>query len=316
MSKITEEGVAAFEYPKQAIVSYAQTHEDVLLWRALHSVGAGFYVDVGAHDPTHLSVTRAFYDRNWHGINVEPNPEHARKLRDERPRDLTLEVALGERPGHVTFFDFGETGLSTMVKEIADQHMAAGYQSRELQVPVTTLSAILNNCSERDIHFLKIDVEGYERHILEGADFRRFRPWIVLIEAVRPTTSIPSFSTWEPLMLKAGYQFAFFDGLNRFYVSNEHADLRRYLSVPVNIADPFRDYESVRLSSEVAALSLETTSLSLETARLSSETARLSSETARLSSERAHLSATIEELERDKMKHEVPRLGSDAYSSD
>src|SRR5262249_11497805 len=154
------------------------------------------------------------------------------------------------------------------------------FQSTELQVPVTTLAAILNDWREQEVHFLKIDVEGYERQVLRGADFRRFRPWIVLLESVRPTTSIPSFGAWEPLLLESGYQFAYFDGLNRFYVSDEHADLRQYFSVPVNIADPFRDYEVVRLSSEAT--------------RLSSETARLS--------------AAVAELERDKMKHEVPLL--------
>src|SRR6516164_11044063 len=106
----------AFEYPKEAIISYAQTREDVLLWRALHSIKRGFYIDVGAHDPTALSVTRAFYDRGWRGINVEPNPLYAERLRKERPRDLTLEVALGHSPGTATFYEFGDTGRSTLVK--------------------------------------------------------------------------------------------------------------------------------------------------------------------------------------------------------
>ena len=56
---------------------YAQTHEDVLLWRALHNVQHGFYIDIGAHDPTALSVTRAFYEHGWRGINVEPDPQYA-----------------------------------------------------------------------------------------------------------------------------------------------------------------------------------------------------------------------------------------------
>jgi hypothetical protein len=120
----------AFEYPKETIVSYAQTHEDVLLWRALHNVHRGFYIDVGAHDPTLLSVTRAFYDHGWRGINVEPDPLYAEKLRKERPRDVTLEVALSHSPGMATLYEFGDSGLSTLTKEIADGHMAAGSAAR------------------------------------------------------------------------------------------------------------------------------------------------------------------------------------------
>ena len=58
--------------PEGTARSYAQTRKDVLQWRALDNVQYGFYIDVGAHDPTELSVTRAFYDRGRRGINVEP----------------------------------------------------------------------------------------------------------------------------------------------------------------------------------------------------------------------------------------------------
>ena len=53
-------------------ISYAQNYEDVMLWRALQHVENGFYVDVGANDPTVDSVTKAFYDRGWRGLNIEP----------------------------------------------------------------------------------------------------------------------------------------------------------------------------------------------------------------------------------------------------
>jgi len=53
-------------------ISYSQNLEDVMLWRALKHIEQGFYVDVGANDPTFLSVTHAFYERGWHGINIDP----------------------------------------------------------------------------------------------------------------------------------------------------------------------------------------------------------------------------------------------------
>ena len=258
-----------FEYPKAAIISYAQTHEDVLLWRALHKVHRGFYIDVGAHDPTALSVTRAFYDRGWRGINVEPNPSYVAKLRKERPRDVTLEVALGHSPGTATFYEFGDTGLSTLVKAIADEHIAAGFMAAELRVPVTTLAAVTDDLGDQPVHFLKIDVEGYERQVLRGANLEKVRPWIVLIEAVRPMTTISSYEVWEPLLLEAGYKFVYFDGLNRFYVAEEQFGLERYFSVPVSICDPFRDSEVARLSDSVAELEREKVERADLVARLS-----------------------------------------------
>ncbi|MCU0506725.1 MAG: FkbM family methyltransferase, partial [Chloroflexi bacterium] len=53
----------------EPFVSHAQNLEDVMLWRALGDVGAGFYVDVGAFSPTEDSVTLAFSERGWRGIN-------------------------------------------------------------------------------------------------------------------------------------------------------------------------------------------------------------------------------------------------------
>ena len=61
-------------------ISYAQNMEDVLLWRALHDVQAGFYIDVGAADPRLDSVTMAFYERGWHGINIDPKPDNITAL--------------------------------------------------------------------------------------------------------------------------------------------------------------------------------------------------------------------------------------------
>src|SRR5437667_2037582 len=326
----TDAPLLGFEYPKEPIISYAQTREDVLLWRALHNVHRGFYIDVGAHDPTALSVTRAFYDHGWHGINIEPNPSYAEKLRKERPRDVTLEVALGHRPGMATFYEFGDTGLSTLVKEIADEHTAAGFKATERRIPVTTLGALLEDLGNQQVHFLKIDVEGYERQVLCGADFTNIRPWIVLMEAVRPLTSIPSYEIWEPLLLEAGYEFAYFDGLNRFYIVEEQLGLKRYFSVPVSICDPFRDGEAVALSDAVAELEREQVQQAGLVARLSGVVADLERERMTQASEAARLSAVVADLERDRtteasevrrlaggisglrdqVKHEVPRLGA------
>ena len=51
-------------------VSYAQEYEDIILFRYLHTVAKGFYIDVGCNDPEEISVTRFFYDRGWNGINI------------------------------------------------------------------------------------------------------------------------------------------------------------------------------------------------------------------------------------------------------
>ena len=75
------------------------------------------------------------------------------------------------------------------------------------------------------IDFLKIDVEGAEADVLFGGDWERFRPKVIVAEAVTPMTSEPSWQAWEPFLIAQRYRFALFDTLNRFYVADEHPEI-------------------------------------------------------------------------------------------
>ncbi|MFO1304156.1 MAG: FkbM family methyltransferase [Burkholderiales bacterium] len=209
----------------EVFVSYAQNGEDVVLAYVLADVHGGRYVDVGAHDPDVHSVTRAFYDRGWSGVNVEASAEWHGRLRAARKRDVNLEVAAGRRDGVATLHAFAGTGLSTLDRDVARGHVAAGLAQVAREVPMRTLAGIFDQHAKGEVHFLKIDVEGAEADVLAGADFARHRPWIVVVESTRPLTGIASHGEWEHLLLPHGYRFAFDDGLNRYYVSDEHAGL-------------------------------------------------------------------------------------------
>src|SRR5690349_18172580 len=95
------------------MISYAQSFEDVLLNRAFRDRSSGFYIDIGAMDPVLTSVTKTFYDRGWHGINIEPAPTFHQKLMRDRTRDINLDVAVGERDEVKRLYFFGNEGIST-----------------------------------------------------------------------------------------------------------------------------------------------------------------------------------------------------------
>lgn len=224
------------------LISYAQNFEDVVLWRALQSVSCGFYIDVGANHPVFDSVTKAFYERGWHGINIEPLQSHYNQLKADRPRDTNLRCALSSTAGQTTFYEVEGTGLSTLEAAIAETHAASGYTVRTYDVPLMTLAEVCTQYDVNIIHFLKIDVEGAEEKVLKGMPLECLRPWIVVVEATQPNTQIPSHRQWEPLLLNQGYQFVYFDGANRFYLSAEHTDLAAAFRVPPNVFDNFIQY--------------------------------------------------------------------------
>jgi FkbM family methyltransferase len=238
-------------------ISYAQNYEDVMLWRALRNVRRGRYLDVGAGEPEADSVTRAFYDRGWCGVNIDPLPGPFARLREARPRDTNLNLAVGAASGEAVLHVVGdETGLSTLDPSLAEQHREAGWKTRETRVRVATLAEICATHVEGELHFLKIDAEGAELDVLRGADFRRWRPWIVLLEAVDPVGFVPQHEPWEAEVLGPnGYHFVWFDGLNRFYLAAEReAELAGAFRTPPNLFDGFVRAAEVKLQQRLDAV--------------------------------------------------------------
>jgi FkbM family methyltransferase len=231
-------------------ITYAQNFEDVLLWRALRHVERGTYVDVGAYDPVSDSVSKAFYERGWRGIHVEPVSEYAERLRRDRPDETVIEAALGSETGSLELFEIPDTGMSTCIPEIADNCRRLGYAVHQTTVPCLRLDEVLDQVTGDAIHWLKIDVEGAEERVLSGWNGAK-RPWIIVIEAIKPLSEEELHQNWEPILLEKGYRMAFADGLNRYYLSSEHADLQHSFRYGANVLDGFEASETCWISRAV-----------------------------------------------------------------
>ncbi|WP_330271733.1 FkbM family methyltransferase [Lentzea sp. NBC_00516] len=222
------------------MISYAQNAEDVLLARLFDGRASGRYVDVGASDPVEDSVTKHFYDLGWRGINVEPIPSQAEALRKARPGDVTLAVALGPKSGSAVLHHVvNRSGWSTLDGALASTYRAEStLEVIEVEVEIRTLAEVLDEHSGH-VDFLKIDVEGEERGVIEGADWERHRPRVVVVEATEPGSTKAAHHDWDPLMVEAGYRCALFDGLNRFYAQADDTEALELLAVPANVFDDY-----------------------------------------------------------------------------
>jgi len=232
-------------------VSYAQNYEDVILWRALNKIEKGFYVDIGAWDPVHDSVTKAFYDRGWRGINIEPVRHWYDKLVLERPEDINLNIAISDNASNLHMHHVVGTGLSTFDRVLAEKYREEmGFQIQDIIVPAFRLDTILEAHSATDIHFLKVDVEGSEKQVFSSINLKQTRPWIIL-------TEITNLGTWEPLLIARDYSFVYFDGLNRFYLANERSELRVAFGTPPNVFDSFVRFREWSLQKQLEAKDAE-----------------------------------------------------------
>jgi FkbM family methyltransferase len=177
--------------------SWAQEEEDIILDYALYGVEDGTYVDVGANDLSVISVTKAFYGKNWPGINIEPPYDRYILLMKPRPRDVNVNIACSVNHSVLRLWPAG--AFTTM-----DPTIPLTRRRRSIPVQVYQLSEAMANYSTSMCHFCKIDVEGFQKEVLWGMNWITFRPWTFCIEATPPVTTIPCHQKCQYILLEHG----------------------------------------------------------------------------------------------------------------
>lgn len=232
---------------RERVLSYAHPGdmEDVILYHVLHDVSDIFYIDVGSNDPWSYSVTKLFYDKGAHGINIDPLPEMVDLCEADRPRDINLCVGCGAERNKTQLYIQGALtggGSTTIASNCKEDGQ------RAIDVDIVPLQDICEEIIPIDtgggIHFLKVDVEGAEKDVLLGADFTRYRPWIIVMESTLPNTDIPTYGEWEPILLQHQYHLAFNYGVNRYYVADEKKDLDERFLDPAELRGYYRIYHA------------------------------------------------------------------------
>lgn len=197
-------------------VTYAQNREDIILSAFFPDEKHGFYVDVGANDPEKDSVTKYFYDRGWHGINIEPNSSLYKKLKEHRPRDANLNVGVSNKAAKLLFREYEGHGLSTFSdvtkKELDTSHDPLVKKYHDYEVEVQELKDILKAADPAAIDFMKIDVEGYEYEVITSNDWNAYRPKVLCVEANH------IHKDWKAVLSKNGYKQVYDDGLNAYFI--------------------------------------------------------------------------------------------------
>jgi FkbM family methyltransferase len=218
------------------MLSYAQNMEDVVLARLFDGQTTGFYIDVGGGHAIADNVSFHFYACGWRGIVVEPQVSLGALYRRVRPRDVLVSALAGRTEGSLELFEATTFhGLSTASADHAVAAEKAGVAGKRVVKPVTTLAKLASQHAVTAVDFLKVDVEGHEAEVLAGNDWMKVRPRVVLVEAIEPLSMEDAAHRFEPQLLAQGYRFAWFDNLNRWYVSDEAAEalLPRFPSAPL-----------------------------------------------------------------------------------
>jgi FkbM family methyltransferase len=180
-----------------------QSGEDAILASLLPQPD-GCYVDIGANHGIQCSNTWQFYQRGWRGLLIDPLPETWYRLVQQRPGDWFSFNAVGNCHG------FAELRACRDASTIRpDVHLD---EQVKMVVEVDTLANILARypaCIREQCRLCSIDVEGWEKDVLEGIDWKTFRPEVFCVEWKMPdTTSMAEAEKWLPILTRHGYAVA------------------------------------------------------------------------------------------------------------
>lgn len=170
-------------------VSYSQCGEDMIarfVFDAL-KIANPTYMDIGAHHPTYLNNTYAFYEAGSSGVNIEPDPDLFARFPRERARDTNLNIGIGDAAGELTFHVMSARTLNTFSAEEARAATEKGRVTieRTLLLPVRPVNEVLDeHFAQNSPDFLSLDVEGLDLAILKAWDFSRWRPKLACLETI------------------------------------------------------------------------------------------------------------------------------------
>jgi len=202
---------------------YSQSKEDKIILNMFKS--PGFFVDVGAADGVTFSNTLLLEERDWSGLNIEPDRASFDKLAKKRKTQCIF-GAVGNSNGMCKFYEHAAGLISTV-----DLNKSIDFRKKDKRtcgispeeytctdVPRYTLRFLLSEYEvPKKFEFLSIDVEGYEIPVLEGMDFNTFRPQVIAIEG----STKQDIANIKDFLLGCEYIYSFNLKQNLFFSSGK-----------------------------------------------------------------------------------------------
>lgn len=175
---------------------FSQLGQDWVLDQFLfREMTRGTFIDVGAHNGVSLSNSWFLESsRNWHGVCIEPNPAVFPELVRNR-KAICIQAAISSSGEDVMKFLLPSNSSLSMLAGLESNYTRSHFrrlQAESTKVKSTTSTvnvsitrldklAYQHNLHEPDL--LLIDVEGAELDVLLSADWRIFRPKVILVES-------------------------------------------------------------------------------------------------------------------------------------
>lgn len=189
-------------------------------------------VDIGAHYGSSLAP---FADDGWTVHAFEPDPANRAELQASfggRPNVTIIPKAVADVSGEMMLFT---SQLSTGVSSLSA--FTTTHRPTAL-VPVITMAEYLADAGVDTVDFMTIDVEGFERHVLQGYDWA-VRPRMIVLE-FEDFKTLPLGYSWTDLaddLVAHGYEVLVSEWFPVARYGGNH-QWRRFARYPTELADP------------------------------------------------------------------------------
>lgn len=153
----------------------AQNNIDEII---LKNVGKdGFFIEAGGSDPRDQNNTELLEINGWKGLIIEPKKDFNHLYSHLRPNSILENYALvsDDYDKETVLGDFSHY----MMGGVLNIH---GLNWNPTEYPCTTLNKILKKHNITEVTFFSLDVEGYEKEVLNGIDFNEVFFHILVIE--------------------------------------------------------------------------------------------------------------------------------------
>ena len=179
----------------------AQLPEEDLIARCFGDSGS-IMIDVGAAYGNSLDT---YFGKGWTIHAFEPDSNNRQRLLDTWPacpRLLVNEEAVCDKSGlTVPFFRSSESAGISGLSAFTAEHRQVG------EVMTTTLADYYRKTGLRHVDFLKIDVEGFDKFVLDGFPWESDKPEVILVEFEDAKTAPLGYTAHElaDTLIRRGY---------------------------------------------------------------------------------------------------------------
>ncbi|MGH3849406.1 MAG: FkbM family methyltransferase, partial [Pseudonocardiaceae bacterium] len=143
---------------------------------------------MGAYNGVDMSNTLYFESIGWTGLLVEAVPHLAAQCRLDRPRSVTINVAvvgpMDRGPVTIDVVSAAEFLSKRSEKSVAENYALPAAETSQIEtidVTGSTMDDVLSAARLASIDFMTIDVEGGEWGVLQGFTIGHWNPRFVLI---------------------------------------------------------------------------------------------------------------------------------------